>query len=237
MNHGGFTIKLLLVLVIFITLWPKFWSLLNFQTHEILKEATSVLEDEMWLFSAGVEHPVRYNHNMKMQRTIPSVAAKAEFGLIITPASLFGKPSSLANAFNSLLVLQDIIMMILSCHHGEYDKGELFFSKLGSVCTISDCILRKLRGFLKVVSLDYTKLELLGEGIEKSLPNKSKEKLGACSRRKKGRPRNMKRVNPRLDDFPCDKSPKVLFYALKSLLKSFYTHIHTLRLCSNKCSE
>ncbi|XP_030966510.1 uncharacterized protein LOC115987155 isoform X5 [Quercus lobata] len=183
-------------------------------THEILKEASTVLEDEMWLFSAGAEHPVRYNHTMEMQRTIPSVAAKAEFGLISTSASLLGKPTSLANAFNSLLVLHDIIMMISSCHHGEYDKGELFFSKLGSVCTISDCILRKLRGFLKVVSLDCTKLELLEEGIEKSLPYKSKEKPGACSRRKKGRTRNMKRGNPiprsHLDDFPCEKSLKDL---------------------------
>ncbi|XP_030966508.1 uncharacterized protein LOC115987155 isoform X3 [Quercus lobata] len=138
-------------------------------THEILKEASTVLEDEMWLFSAGAEHPVRYNHTMEMQRTIPSVAAKAEFGLISTSASLLGKPTSLANAFNSLLVLHDIIMMISSCHH---------------------------------------------EGIEKSLPYKSKEKPGACSRRKKGRTRNMKRGNPiprsHLDDFPCEKSLKDL---------------------------
>lgn len=191
------------------------------------------MEDETWLFSAEAEHSVRSNHTMEMRRTIPSVAAKSEFGLISTSASLLGKPTSLANAFNSLLVLHDIIMMISSCHHGEYDKGELFFSKLGSVCTISDCILRKLRGFLKVVSLDCTKLELLEEEIEKSLPNKSKEKPGACSRRKKGRTRNMKRGNPiprsRLDDFPSDKSLMVIFYCIKHLLKSFYTHIHTLR--------
>ena len=61
-----------------------------------------------------------------------------------------------------------------------------------------------------VASLDCTKLELLGEGIVKSLPNKSKEKLSACSSRKKGRSRNMKKVIPflrsSLDDFPCNNS-------------------------------
>ncbi|XP_062174306.1 uncharacterized protein LOC133879662 isoform X4 [Alnus glutinosa] len=128
-----------------------------------------------------------------MQRSIPSMTAEAEFGSTIIPATLSGKPTSVVSAFISLLVLKDIIMIILTCQYSEYDTGKLFFSTLGSVCTISDCILRKLRGFLMVVSLDCTKLELLGEGIEKSLPNKSKEKLSACSRRKKGRNRNMKK--------------------------------------------
>ncbi|KAE8038669.1 hypothetical protein FH972_011150 [Carpinus fangiana] len=132
---------------------------------EILKGATSGLEDETRLFSAGADRRVKYNYTS----------------------------TSVVNAFSSLLVLKDIIMIILSCQNSEYDTGKLFFSTLGSVCTISDCILRKLRGFLMVVSLDCTKLELLGEGIEKSLPNKSKEKLSACSRRKKGRSRNMKK--------------------------------------------
>ncbi|KAF5470038.1 hypothetical protein F2P56_010588 [Juglans regia] len=162
-------------------------------THEILKGATSGLEDEMWLLSAGVEHPERYNHAVTMQKTIPSVTAEAELGSIVTPATLLGKHTSLANAFNSILVLQDIIMIIFSCHSSVYDKGKVFFSTLGSVCTISDCIFRKLRGFLMVVSLDCTKLELLGEEIKKSSPNKSNEKLGAVSRRKKARTRNMKK--------------------------------------------
>jgi len=39
-----------------------------------------------------------------------------------------------------------------------HDTGKLFFSMLGSVCTISECIPRKLRGFLMVVSLDCTNL-------------------------------------------------------------------------------
>lgn len=167
----------------------------------------------MWLLSAGVEHPERYNHAVTMQKTIPCVTAEAELGSIITPATLLGKHTSLANAFNSILVLQDIIMIIFSCHSSVYDKVKVFFSTLGSVCTISDCIFRKLRGFLMAVSLDCTKLELLGEEIKKSSPNKSNEKLGAVSRRKKARTRNMKKVSPIprscLDDFPCDNPLKV----------------------------
>lgn len=162
-------------------------------THEILKGATSGMEDETRLFRAGADRRVRYNYTVAMQTSIPSMTAEAEFGSTIIPATLSGKPTSVVNAFSSLLVLKDIIMIILSCQYSGSDTGKLFFSTLGSVCTISDCIFRKLRGFLMVVSLDCTKLELLGEGIEKSLPNKSKEKLGACSRRKKGRNRNMKK--------------------------------------------
>ena len=65
------------------------------------------------------------------------------------------------------------------------------------------------------------------------LPPVALREPGACSRRKKGRTRNMKRGDPiprsRLDDFPCEKSLMVIFYAIKHLLKSFYKHIHTLR--------
>ena len=159
------------------------------------------------------------------------MTVEAEFGSTIIPVTLSGKPTSVVNAFSSLLVLKDIIMIILSCQNSEYDAGKLFFSTLGSVCTISDCILRKLRGFLMVVSLDCTKLELLGEGIEKSLPNKSKEKLSACSRRKKGRSRNMKKVIPflrsSLDDFPCNNFLEILCYLLfYKFSKYFYVLTH-----------
>jgi len=144
------------------------------------------LEDETRLFSAGADHRVEYNYTVAMQRCIPSMTVGAEFGSAIIPATLSGKPTSIVNAFSSLLVLKDIIMIILSCQNSGYDTGKLLFSTLGSVCTISDCILRKLRGFLMVVSLDCTKLELLGEGIEKSLPNKSKKSSVLAAVGKKG---------------------------------------------------
>ncbi|KAF8379237.1 hypothetical protein HHK36_028669 [Tetracentron sinense] len=166
-------------------------------TNEIVKGANSALENEMWLFSEGAEQPLRYSSTLSCQRTIPALsAADAEFGLAIIPASVSGKPPSLANVFNGLLVLQDISAMILACLHSEYEKEKLFFSTLYSVHTISDGILRKLRGLLMVVSLDCTKLELLGEGNLNSPLNKSKEKLAVGNRRGKGKSRNMKRLNP-----------------------------------------
>lgn len=137
-----------------------------------------------------------------------------ECGLAISPASLSGIPASLANVFHGLFVLQDITTMVLSSQQNEYDTEKIFFSSLRSISTITDCILRKLRGLLMVVSLDCTKLELFGEGNFKSSPNKSKEKPSTSGRRKKGRAHSTKRQNPfpnsALDELSLDKPPKVL---------------------------
>lgn len=46
-----------------------------------------------------------------------------------------------------------------------------------------------------VVCLDFTKLELLGEGNLNHPPDKSKEKLGTGGRKKRGRTRNVKKLN------------------------------------------
>lgn len=181
---------------------------------EILKGTSSRVEDEMWLFNTGMEQPLRYNHIVSMRKTVPKLVADAEFGSSIIPASLSGKPASLADAFNNLFVLQDIIMVISLCRHSEYDKGKFFYSTLSSISTISDFILRKIRGFLMVLLLDCTKLELLAEGNEKCLPKKPKAKPSASSRKSKGRARNMKRPNPIprscTDDFLCETSAKDL---------------------------
>jgi len=58
---------------------------------------------------------VRCNYTVAMQRSIPGKTAEAEFGSTIIPATLSGKPTSVVNAFSSLLVLKDIIMIILTC--------------------------------------------------------------------------------------------------------------------------
>ncbi|PQM37288.1 uncharacterized protein Pyn_36362 [Prunus yedoensis var. nudiflora] len=154
---------------------------------EILKGTSSEVGDEMWLFNTGVEQPLRYNHNVFTRKTVPKLVADTEFGSSIIPASLSGESASLVGAFNNLVLLQDIVVMISLCRHSEYDKGKLFYSTLSSISTISDFILRKVRGFLMVILLDCTKLELLAEG-DKSLPKKSKAKPSACSRKSKGGP-------------------------------------------------
>lgn len=168
----------------------------------------------MWLFNTGVEQPLRYNHNVSRRTTVPKLVADTEFGSSNLPASLSGKPASLAAAFNNLFVLQDLVTMISLCRDSEYDKGKLFYSTLSSISTISDFLLRKVRGFLMVILLDCTKMELLAEGNEKSLPKKSKTKPSSCNRKSKGKARNMKRSNPVpkscADDVLCEKSLKVL---------------------------
>ncbi|XWS45887.1 hypothetical protein CRYUN_Cryun14cG0017600 [Craigia yunnanensis] len=179
-------------------------------TLKVVKAARSASEDEMWLFSAGaVEPPMRYDYSEPLPGTFSKLPEDAEFGIIITADSCSGKPTSITNVFSSLFVLQDIITVVLSCHHNECDVGNVFFSTLGSLSTVTDGILRKLRGFLMVISLDCTKLELLGEGNFNSSSDKSKDKFSACSRKKKGRSRNIKKQNPVLktvvEDLPPDK--------------------------------
>ncbi|KAH9733224.1 NTP transf 2 domain-containing protein [Citrus sinensis] len=186
--------------------------ILTFQTHEVLKEASNALEDGMWLFNAGMKQSSRFYHSKSLQRTISTLSVDVECGLAISPASLSGIPASLATVFSGLFVLQDITTMVLSSQHNEYDIEKIFFSSLRFVSTTTDCLLRKLRGLLMVVSLDCTKLELFGEGNFKSSPNKSKEKPSTIGRRKKCRACSTKRQNPlpksALDELSLDKLPK-----------------------------
>ncbi|KAH9733223.1 NTP transf 2 domain-containing protein [Citrus sinensis] len=181
-------------------------------THEVLKEASNALEDGMWLFNAGMKQSSRFYHSKSLQRTISTLSVDVECGLAISPASLSGIPASLATVFSGLFVLQDITTMVLSSQHNEYDIEKIFFSSLRFVSTTTDCLLRKLRGLLMVVSLDCTKLELFGEGNFKSSPNKSKEKPSTIGRRKKCRACSTKRQNPlpksALDELSLDKLPK-----------------------------
>ncbi|KAJ7962102.1 Non-canonical poly(A) RNA polymerase [Quillaja saponaria] len=182
-------------------------------TREILEGASSASEDELWLFNTGVAQSLKYNFT-ESARTIRRFADDIELGTIVNRVSPSRNPPSLTSIFNCLVVLLDIITMILSCQNSEYDIGKLFFSTLASVSTVSDCIARKLRGLLMVISLDCTKHELLGEENKKSLPSKSKEKSGTCSRKKKGRSRSVKRPIPvpksRVDDISREKSVKDL---------------------------
>ncbi|XP_024032775.1 uncharacterized protein LOC112095306, partial [Morus notabilis] len=165
--------------------------------REILKATESSLEDDLWLFNTGLERPSRYKHTVNTRKTVSTLEADAEFGSNIVPASVSGKSASLSNSLNSLFVLRDIVMTASLCQDSICDdKGKIFFSTLSSICTVSDFILRKVRGFLMVISLDCTKLELISEENVKSSPIKSKGKVSSCSRKKKGKTRNTKKLNP-----------------------------------------
>lgn len=167
----------------------------SFQTDEILKGANDDMGDEKWILNVGAEQTLRYNSIASSRRTIAAPSFDAEVGVTIIPATVSGIISRFSNAFNGLLVLQEILSMFLSFQQSEFNKEKLFFSTLSSVSTVSDCVLRKLRGLLMFVSLDYMRHELLGEGNLKSSQNKQKGSVGAGKRRKKGRNRNLKKEN------------------------------------------
>ncbi|XP_021864272.2 uncharacterized protein [Spinacia oleracea] len=179
-------------------------------TGEILKGADGITKDGLWNFGLAEEQSLRYiDHTAS---TAEHLQRRTELGLTSNPVSSSSKPpTTLMCAVNRLFVLQVIIEMALTCPQDDFNKEKMFFSSLDSVNSIADGILRKLRGLLMVVSLDYTKFELMNEENHNIVANKSKEKQPAIQR-KKGKNRNAKKVNPSLkncnNDFVLDKNLK-----------------------------
>lgn len=166
-------------------------------TGEILKGADGIMKDEVWNVDMAEEQSLRYrDHNTF---TTVHLQRRAEFGLTSDLVSSSTRlPTTLICSINRLFVLQVIIDMALTCPHDDFDKEKIFFSSFSSVNTIADGILRKLRGLIMVVSLDYTKFELMDEEIHNIAASKSKEKQAATQRKKKGKNRNAKKCNPAL---------------------------------------
>ncbi|CAN1188722.1 Non-canonical poly(A) RNA polymerase protein Trf4-1 [Linum perenne] len=163
-------------------------------TREILKEASVALGDRRWLFRLGAEQPRSHIFAESPQRNLPNLPADAEFGLFIMPASVPGIPASITNMFSSLSVIREIFTLISPYWHGDSGISAVFFTTLTSVNMISDCMMRKLRGHVMAIYLDYTKLELLEEGTFVS-PSKHKEKHSPVSQTKKGKSKNVKKMN------------------------------------------
>ncbi|XP_074354322.1 uncharacterized protein LOC141693199 isoform X2 [Apium graveolens] len=186
---------------------------------EILKTTKIPMEDDMRWSKTKATFPLRYDKVVSDQRTICAPQGSlADFNSTTTSASVSGMATSADNICRSLYILQDISAMLLSCNHSsEHAYEELFFSSLGSVNSTSNFVFRKLRGLLMVVSVDYTKLELLEEVNGKCSTKKIKEKPSATSRRKKGKTRNTKKVSSvgsSIDDPKLDKSSKVKAHEL-----------------------
>ncbi|XP_038682245.1 uncharacterized protein LOC119982767 isoform X2 [Tripterygium wilfordii] len=181
----------------------------KFLTLEISKGKSSVMMEEMWSLSAGVEQASRYKCSDSSRSHTVTNTAYTGFGLSIKPPSGHGKSKALIEILNQLIVLQDVLSLVSSCWHSDHNIGKVFFTTLGCLGTTSDCVLRKMRALIMVISLDCMKIELLEEDNSKSLPTKSKEKLSSCSKKKKGRTHNMKKLNPGAgsgaDDFLSDK--------------------------------
>ncbi|KAK3435114.1 hypothetical protein EUGRSUZ_D02494 [Eucalyptus grandis] len=205
-------------------------------TLEILTEVKSASKDRLWAFSLEPHPSLKYNENVSLQRVAPERASDVEFGSMVMHNSICQGHSFFANVFNRLLVLRDAITL-KSCLESDFDVRKVFFSSLNTVGTISDCILAKLRGFLAIIYLECTKLELLGEESCNLLPNKSKEKHGASGYKKKGRPGNLKRPNstgtPKKDHCLTEKSCKAHNLSSPNTLKSA-SKMHVVRQ-GNEC--
>ncbi|KAJ9556582.1 hypothetical protein OSB04_011196 [Centaurea solstitialis] len=160
-------------------------------THDILYGKSRGIEDDPPTTSRKDKPPPRFSP----QETIKTLR-RNNIGSDLT---LFNfnpppnKPSSITRTFNRLLVVCEISTMLLAFEHRQFDEDSLFFSSLASVSTVSDRILRRLRGLLMVVSLDFTKLELL-EDLSSTKPvKKPKQKVVSG---KKGKARDMNKPVP-----------------------------------------
>ncbi|CAI0383254.1 unnamed protein product [Linum tenue] len=138
---------------------------------------------------------MRHVFDESSQKNLLNRSADAEIGLSILPAPVFGKPATISNMCNSLSIIRGIATLISSLWCGDSDISAVFFTTFISVSTISDCILRKLRGLFMVISLEYTKLELLEEGTSVPPQSKRKEKQSAVGQTKKGKPQTVKKQN------------------------------------------
>ncbi|XP_068669814.1 uncharacterized protein [Aristolochia californica] len=176
---------------------------------KIVKGANDISRGEMRSFSAGSNRRLRHVPTALHERY------NVDFVLGIIPASVSGKPYQLANALSNLLVLRDISTMLSVCKLSKTENEKLFFSTLGSVSTVSDCILRRLRGVLMVVSSKYLQLELLRDESLKVPVNKP---IGKGKNRgqnlkkhntipKSVRPEKPPTVNGTKDRFACQPVP------------------------------
>ncbi|KAL9228851.1 hypothetical protein vseg_004386 [Gypsophila vaccaria] len=173
----------------------------NSLTEDILKDDDELLGND-WRFGIG-HRSLEYNHQSSSSTsTSDFLQRRAEFGITSNVGAPSSKlPTSLVCAINRLIVLQDIIALATTSLLDDSNHQEkIFFSSLDSVDSVSDRILRKIRGLLMVVSLDSTKFELLEEDNKKTTPNKSKENSTATHRKKKGKNRNTKKPSSGLNN-------------------------------------
>lgn len=158
-------------------------SLRTTQIHEILREANQAPQAEMWLFNFG-------GGTARTKTT-------SFCDLVFEQTSVSKTPNALATKLSGLYVLQEFASLLLLSQNGSLSAQTIFFSSLASLTTLADCILRKLRGFLMVLSVDSVKRELLEENTPKSSTSSSSKQIpGPTSRKHKGKTGNTKKPTP-----------------------------------------
>ncbi|XP_010419530.1 PREDICTED: uncharacterized protein LOC104705261 isoform X1 [Camelina sativa] len=187
----------------------KFWTCLFAKSaksviYEVLREANQAPQEEMWLFNFGGG-----TATARVGRT--ETLAVPFCDMMLEPNSVSRKPITVASNLSALYVLQEFASLLIVCQNGLVPVQTLFFSSLGSITTLVDCILRKLRGSLMVISIESVKVELLEDNTQKCSPSSSSNKrLGSTSRKHKGKTRNMKKPTPEA------KSEKNVNFSTKS---------------------
>ncbi|XP_012845602.1 PREDICTED: uncharacterized protein LOC105965585 isoform X1 [Erythranthe guttata] len=164
-------------------------------TADIANGKIPFFDDKIWSSGDHDRLPRRDSTSFHRQdiAKVGGVGSKKKWNA--NPAQVSGNMSPLYCIFNSLYILQVVSALSSAAQNGGHGTEKLFYSSLDCVNSIADIILRKLRELLMVISLDCTKIELLGEGNKNSHAKKSTEKHVANNRKKKGKNRN-KKSNP-----------------------------------------
>ncbi|XP_020519567.1 uncharacterized protein LOC18428793 isoform X2 [Amborella trichopoda] len=121
-----------------------------------------------------------------------------EFFSSIHPISASKMASSLAKLSNGLLLLEKLSVSGFAYENKIPDEEKLFFSTLGSVHSVSDYILRRVREVLMKLSTDCIRIDLLGDDNHKASANKCKGKSSNSTvyqKEKKGKGRNRRSMH------------------------------------------
>ncbi|RAL46216.1 hypothetical protein DM860_016649 [Cuscuta australis] len=155
---------------------------------DIFKGKRGVLDDNTWQYGGIVDQPFRCT------TTLPHQECTDE-SYVSNPRSVSQMPSSLIRVIEGLSILQNISTMLFEFQHAYYERERLYFSSLESISLISDCILRKLRGLLMVISHECTKVELLEDDKSNSSLKKNNERLGSGNNKKTRKNSKVKKKN------------------------------------------
>lgn len=149
--------------------------------NEIVERKDIILNNKFDFFKLEAELPKNF-----VQKTKKPVGRSFSFGM----------PHHLVKLMNKLVVIQEIYSILLACQLNKVETEMLFFSKVQSVLTVSDCVLRKFRELVMAVSIDHVSQELLGEEKMTNLPKKNEEKkVNKKFRKGKKNKRNSKYIS------------------------------------------
>lgn len=194
------------------------------QTADIVKDNVGFLDDKMGCCGDQDFQLLGRGVDLLPHRAIESLRGNySKSGLNAKRSHVSGNLSPFYRIFNSLYVLQVISTLLSAAQSGGYEKERLFFSSLDCVNSISDIILRKMRDLLMVMSLDWTKSELLGEGTMNSPTKKQNDKHSTGNRKKKGK-NHSKKSSPvprpcQYDSKPI-KTDKVFYFCTHNQLRN-----------------